>query len=327
METPSSPGRPVRFLPPRPPRSPGACVLSATLHALLLGLAAWAAGGSYETRQPAPTLQTSRFYAVHYLALADPGPMIEASSDWRSVGLRPRSPARSKASRTRAPASGMTAPTGDPAPEPERTAQPGPRVPTSNTARPPLQSSAPQGSAPGPNDVQELRPGEVAGIGQVVSAGRNAPAEGGILDQLGFRAPTREEVGASKPGENRVAELVTGTSSACPALDPPTRWSRPALFVSVSFVVDSRGAVDHGSIRDVESPDHPQSDRRYHSHIFVVAATLKKGAGVVTPDRYDALVTSELSSHAAGLPFRPALEDGRPVRSSVLISCQMVQPG
>jgi hypothetical protein len=30
----------------------------------------------------------------------------------------------------------------------------------------------------------------------------------------------------------------------------------------------------------------------------------------MTPDRYDSLVTSELTNHAADLTFRPALEDG-----------------
>jgi len=37
-------------------------------------------------------------------------------------------------------------------------------------------------------------------------------------------------------------------------------------------------------------------------------------------------VTHEMTSHAVDLTFRPALEDGQPVRSSVLISCQMLQP-
>lgn len=221
----------------------------------------------------------------------------------------------------------MTAPTGGPAAEPERTAQQGAPIPTPSETRSSFQSAAPRGPAPEPNDVQELRPGEVAGIGQVGAGGRNAMEGAGILDRLGFRPTTRQEVGASNPGEDQVAELVTGTSSACPALDAPARWSRRSLVVSVSLVVDSTGAVDQKSIRVVESPDHPQSDRRYHSHIFVVAAALKGDPGATTPDRYDSLMRSELSSHAAGLIFRPAMEDGQPVRSSVLISCQLLQPG
>jgi hypothetical protein len=296
------------------------------VHALVLALVCWAASGTYEALLPVPVLHTSRLYAVRYLILTDPEPMagvLPASES--SAPQRPQARATTPAASTIA--SGKTAVGNGPPSRPE----PAPRNWSNSTAldadRSSTQSLAPLSSAAPANDVQELQPGEVAGIGQVTSAGPNTNAEAGILNRLGFRPPTPEEVGASKRGDDRVAELVTGTSSACPALESPAAWPRPTLVVSVSFMVDSSGVVDRRSIRVVESPGHPQSDRRYHAHVFVVAATMSPGAGSMTADRYDSLVTSELRSHAADLTFRPALEDGQPVQSSVLISCQMLQPG
>ena len=37
---------------------------------------------------------------------------------------------------------------------------------------------------------------------------------------------------------------------------------------------------------------------------------------------YDSVVTRDVRQHIAALQFRPALRDGRPIRSSVLVSCQ-----
>ena len=324
MEMPPEAGRPWRCLPPRP-RLRVACACSVALHALVIGLAGWAASGTYDALFPVATLHTSRFYAVHYLMLPDPEAPTEAyPASPSTASSRPSAP------RNKAPPALLkraAAPRSSPAADPEAHPQSGPSFTASVPAPPSNQSLASPRSAPQASDAQELRPGEVAGIGRVVSGGTGAGTDAGILDQLGFRPPTPEEVGASKRGEDRVAELVTGTSSACPILEPPAAWPHPTLVVSVSFVVDTSGVVDRGSIRVVASPAHPSTDRRYHPHVYVVAATMQPHARPMAPARYDSLVTSELRSHAAGLTFRPALEDGQPVRSSVLISCQILQPG
>jgi hypothetical protein len=94
----------------------------------------------------------------------------------------------------------------------------------------------------------------------------------------------------------------------------------------VAFVVDTNGVVDRGSLRVIESPSHPKTDRRYRAHVYVVAATMQGHADPIDPARYDSLVTHTVATHAADLTFRPALEGGQPIRSSVLISCQMLRP-
>jgi len=323
MEMPPEAGRPWRCLPPRPQRSRAACACSVALHALVIGLGSWAVSGTYDARFPVATLHISRF-SVQYLMLTDREPPTRAYPASHSSGSSRPSAARSKppAAPKRA-----VAPRRSPAASPEGNPQSGPSF-TASVATPPSdQGLASPRSAPQAIDAQELRPGEVAGIGRVVSGGTGAGADAGILDKLGFRPPTPEEIGAPKRGEDRVAELVTGTSSACPALEAPAAWPHPTLVVSVSFVVDTSGVVDHASIRVVASPGHPSTDRRYHAHVYVVAATMHAHARPMPPARYDSLVTSELRSHAASLTFRPALQDGQPVRSSVLISCQILQRG
>ena len=330
-------------MPPRPTRSRKALACSAAWHIAVFGAAAWSSSGTYEALLPVSSLHTNRSYAVQYIVLTKSDPITGALPDTRQ-STPERAAARAAAepaaqastpvepsllewtaqSTTPAPRAanvslpgGLTAGRMSAAPKATTSAALAAREPPTGGPNPPVQSAA----------AQELRPGQVAGIGQVESTpGSESHDATGILDKLGFRPPTPEELGSSKRGDDRVAELVTGTSSACPELTPPSAWPRPTLAVSVAFVVDTNGVVDPGSMRVVESPGHPQSDRRYHAHVYVVAATMRPDAAPIDPVRYDSLVTHEMTSHAVDLTFRPALEDGQPVRSSVLISCQMLQP-
>jgi len=95
------------------------------------------------------------------------------------------------------------------------------------------------------------------------------------------------------------------------------------VTVSVAFVVDTNGAVDPATLRVVESPSQPLTEYRRYSHVYGVSANAP-----VDPDRfestaaYDSLLTHEVVSYVAGLAFRPAMNDGRVVRSAVLVSCQ-----
>jgi hypothetical protein len=92
--------------------------------------------------------------------------------------------------------------------------------------------------------------------------------------------------------------------------------------VAVAFVVDTNGRVDPQTLRVIESPNRPQSENRVHSHIYIVGATVRDDLERLNPAAYDSLVTHEVASHVADLLFRPALSEGRAIRSTVLVSCQ-----
>lgn len=151
--------------------------------------------------------------------------------------------------------------------------------------------------------VQELAPGAVAGIGHADPQSR--------LD-----AP------AARRGLDRGAALVKGAGSACPELPLPSGWGHRQLAVVVAVPVDSQGRVDPSGVLVVESPDRTPSAREYYPRIYVVGARLKKYRGRMEAADYDAMVTGTVTRHVAGLAFRPAVRDGRPVSSTVLIACQ-----
>jgi hypothetical protein len=162
-----------------------------------------------------------------------------------------------------------------------------------------VNSSEPASS---PVQVSELSPGAVAGVGQV-SAAPSLP-EGG-LDQ--------------------VAELKEGAGSACPEFRPPQALAHRGLAVTIAFVVDAYGVVDRTTLRVIESPGRPQTEHKFQSHIYVVGARVRPDRGHIDPAAYDSVVSDEVASHVADLAFRPALREGRTVRSTVLISCQTSQ--
>jgi hypothetical protein len=142
------------------------------------------------------------------------------------------------------------------------------------------------------------------------------------MGQLGFRVPEPDEIGRPKGGIDRLAELVPGAGAACPVLPVPEGWAHRGLAVSMAFVVDTNGMVDRRTLRIIESPSRPQTDHRFRAHIYVVGTKVRPNAGPADPVAYDSVVTREVASHVADLMFRPALKEGRTVRSTVLISCQ-----
>jgi hypothetical protein len=151
-----------------------------------------------------------------------------------------------------------------------------------------------------------------------------------LVDSTGGRGPagmlglqvSTTSVGQARRGLDRVVELVGGAGSACPELRPPAAWNRRVFAVAVAFDVDTNGAVDPATLRVIESPGRPQTDHRFHARIYVVGASVRVDPGRIPAAAYDSVLTEEMASHVAGLMFRPALREGLPIRSTVLVSCQ-----
>lgn len=122
-------------------------------------------------------------------------------------------------------------------------------------------------------------------------------------------------------GVDRAAALVTPAGSACPALPLPDLEMRREVVVAVAFVVDTSGRVERSGVRLVESPRHQLGGRGYYPRIYVVGTKAGRDAQRVHPAGYDSMVSHVMASHVAALRFEPALVDGRPVRSTVLVAC------
>jgi hypothetical protein len=91
----------------------------------------------------------------------------------------------------------------------------------------------------------------------------------------------------------------------------------------VAFVVDTNGTVDQRTLRVTDAPGGPPGEKQFHSHIYVVGAGAPTAGDPVEPAPNDSVLTSEVTSHVAGLHFRPALSQGQAIRSTVLVSCQV----
>jgi hypothetical protein len=279
---------------------------SVVLHVLGFALAGWATHGNFRALIAAPGGLVTRAYAVYHLVPTHPPTRAEIRPEARP---EPRPQARPERRRPIPPA--PVAPASLKAPA--ATSPAGVKVIDSSRENVPRRS---------PVRTEELAPGAVAGVGHIMatrhsdSAGSREPA-----GMLGYRVPT-PRVRPARLGQNRVAELVGGASSACPELRTPATWSKRQFAVAVAFVVDTNGAVDQATLRVIESPDRPQTEHRFHSHIYVVGASVRVDPDRINPAAYDSLLTEEVASHVAGLVFRPALREGRAIRSTVLVSCQ-----
>ncbi len=163
-----------------------------------------------------------------------------------------------------------------------------------------------------PSDQPVGIPSLTPGLGFRVPSG--TAGQDGVADALGS---------AGERGTMIVAELITGAGTACPELRLPQHWPTGAANVTVAFVVDTRGDVDPATLRVVESPERPRRESRFYSHIYAVATNAREDRGL--PDAgmaYDSVVTRDVLQHVRSLEFHPALRDGRPTRSTVLVSCQ-----
>jgi hypothetical protein len=118
-------------------------------------------------------------------------------------------------------------------------------------------------------------------------------------------------------------ELVGPAATACPALRRTDSGHHRPVIVSIGFDVDARGAVDPASLHVVQSPAKPQTEHRVYAHMYAVAIGARVDRALAHSDPvFDSVVTRDVRQHIATLQFRPALRDGLPIRSSVLVSCQ-----
>jgi hypothetical protein len=157
----------------------------------------------------------------------------------------------------------------------------------------------------------------------VPSAGSRELPPGATVIALGMAGPPTEPEGipAVAPGVDRAASLVAPTGDACPQLPRPPDGARGQHAVAVALVVEADGRVDPAELRVVESPSHPASERRFYPRIYVVGARVGRAAARIDAASYDSVVTRTVTRHMTGLAFHPAVKEGRPVRSTVLIAC------
>ncbi len=118
-----------------------------------------------------------------------------------------------------------------------------------------------------------------------------------------------------------VADLIGSVATACPILR--RLYAGPdEVIVSIGFDVDVEGVVDSATMHVVQSPAKPLDERQHYTHRYSVGTRDKvdRALRALAP-AYDSVVTADVRQHVAALQFRPALRNGRPIRSSVLISC------
>ncbi len=301
--------RPHQLFPARRGLPGGALASSAALHAVLFGLAAWATGRPHTAPPSAPALHVTRAHAVHYLVLPPDPP--EPTPE----------PERRPASRTR-----LLAPV----------AVPNPPSSAKSVTDQGSQIAQPQR----PLVVAELPSGSIAGVGPGIATGGPDAATGpGLYGRLGFRRPgaaghgqgsdPRPFLGKGDPtrrGTTRVVELLSGAGTACPELRRPPGRPEGEIAVAIAFVVDTSGAVDPATLRIIESPDRVPTEHRFYSHIYAVSTTARVDGHLRdVATGYDSVLTEEVVSHVRGLLFRPAMRQGRVIRSTVLVSCQSPQ--
>jgi len=198
-----------------------------------------------------------------------------------------------------------------PARQPERASHPAaqPAVPAAPIPRAgpteqsqPVASSEPATPANSTLRVQELAPGVTVAA-------------------IPVRPPPPESDTAAPRGVYQAAALVTPAGSACPELPVPSKWGGRPVSVAVAFVVDTSGKVDPSQLRVIQSPGREPTGRRFYPRIYVVGTKAGPAADHLDPAGYDSLLTRAVTSHIAGLRFRPALVGGRPVSSTVLVAC------
>jgi len=297
----------TRLFPGREPGPRHGFASSLAVHALGFALVGWATHGQVGTLIATSPRQAARADLVRYLVLNRP-PTPPAPRRERRPSRPPEPVAQVRLS-TALPASVSETESPSPSTPPD----PPPSVP---------QSAASSAALHPTLEAEALAPGATAGIGHIISTPHADSTGGrGLAGLLGFGGPAAG-VGPARRGLDQPAELVGGAGSACPELRSRGASAKPRDAVTVAFVVDTNGRVDRATLQVIESPGQPRTDHRFQSRVYVVGMSLRMTPGRTQPAVVDSVLTEQVASHVAGLVFRPALKEGRVVRSPVLVSCQ-----
>lgn len=297
-----------------PKRYTLAGIFSVTVHGVVaLGALVWARQSVWVEPFRGP-VDRPRPYPLHYVVLPPPPPLMSVRPDSAAIPVHRRQPAPRLV-----PPRGQSR-----APPSER------REPPMTGAMVPAARLAPSSGAVEPKvRMEEIGPGEVASIAGAGSTpidyarvDQRDQIKVGDIDSDGPDGTASIGYG-DRPGTVRVAELIGPVATACPALRRAESEEHRHVIVSVGFDVDVHGVVDPATLHVVQSPAKPQTEHRLYGHMYAVAisARVDRALSRVEPV-YDSVVTRDVRQHIAALRFRPALRDGLPIRSSVLVSCQ-----
>ncbi len=297
----------IRLFPSRESWARQGFASSLAVHALGFALVGWATHGQLGTLTATSPRQATRADLVRYLVLNRPPTRPAPRRERRPP--RPPEPVGQVRPSTALPASVSETES----PSPSTPSDPPPSAPQSAASSAALRPTL---------EVEALAPGATAGIGHIISTPHSDSTGGrGLAGMLGFSGPAAG-VGPARRGLDQLAELVGGAGAACPALRSPGASAKPHGAVTVAFVVDTGGRVDRATLQVIESPGQPRTDHRFQARVYVVGASLRVTPGRTRPAVVDSVLTEQVASHVAGLVFRPALQEGRVVRSTVLVSCQ-----
>lgn len=303
------------------------------LHGVLMLGAFWVSGETATVPPSGAPVEITRSYAVQYVTLAPPPPPTPSpppKPERPNSSAGPRSAARPDA---REPAAHLLAQVLALAPEAPRAARPTAPVVRSDLDPALLRAGGETPPAPHPASraVEQLDPGGVISVAgaaidstDLERAARAGVARAGGVETGSSRGDADAGHDSTDPrAVTRVAELIGAAGTACPALRRPPSRRDGVVAVIVEFVVDKTGAVDPATVRVVQSPDRPRADYQFYTHLYAIAAGAEVDEDLARAGAdYDAVVTGDVLRHVKSLRFRPALRDGHPVRSTVLVSCQ-----
>jgi hypothetical protein len=288
-------------------------ILSVSVHGIIaFGALAWARQSPWLDPHPGVVDRPGN-RVLEYVALAAPPPPPAGHRpDWATPRLGRRAPVRPEVAPRRERATGSGA--GGPA----KTSSD--HAPAATRGSPNHESAV---------HAQEIAAGEVAstaGAGNAPIDYERPPERRRVT--IGSGDPEGPEGRSPIPFSEHsdaihVAELIGSPENACPVLRLPEHGHAARIVVSVGFDVDVSGLVDPATLHVVQSPTRQYGEREHYTHRYFVASSEKKDDAIrASQPTYDSVVTRDVRQHVAALRFRPALRDGRPIRSSVLISCQ-----
>jgi hypothetical protein len=237
-------GRVLVFRVP-PKRYTLAGICSVTVHGMVaLGALVWARQ-SLRLEPLSGPAERQRPYPLRYVVVLPPPPLVSVRSASPATSVKARQP---------------TPPLDQPRRQSRAPASERPEPPMTGAVVPAALLAASRGQVESKVHMEEIGPGEVASI---AGAG-STPIDYARVDQsdqikVGDIDPEgpdgRTSIGyGDRPGTIQVAELIGPVATACPALRRADSEQHRQVTVSIGFVVDVHGVVDHVALHVVESP-------------------------------------------------------------------------